>query len=302
MKLSTRKAETCGDTEHLELAVETRAGSNALALFAAMGPGELRPVPSGEWNEEADGVFYDAGSGPSVELNNRCDAGWRYTAIDREALLDVRKLTSDIKACRKLEKSQGDDALERVVSIQQQFREMAQPVEEHIIRLKEELAHEIELTKHALKDRIQHNLILQAAEEELEQVEQESTCHNLNKQKLENLLKWQNREVQEQVEHLQAELFALEQSVQKIADDNERCRKLLHAVRFETETERFIPKAALEQKAAEEALQRAELERKERAKAEADAEAEKALKAAQSDLQTLQGRSRRRSTQRAASP
>merc|ERR1712232_66188 len=44
-----------------------------------------------------------------------------------------------------------------------------------------------------------------------------------------------------EAQRLQVELEVAEQATERLAADNERSRKLLHAVRFETDAERFVP-------------------------------------------------------------
>lgn len=115
--------------------------------------------------------------------------------------------------------------------------------------MKEELANEIEATKHVLKANIQSKITLRSAQEELQETQREECCYHLGAQKLEHGLKLRCQETQENVERLQAEIYNLEESIERLDEDNERCRRFLHAARFETETERFLPKAVRQQAA-----------------------------------------------------
>jgi len=237
-------------------------------MFAALEPGEIPFVADDKVEDDADGVFFDAGIGPTTELNNRCEAGWRYNAADREVLCELRRTTTDIKACRKHERKRGDEALERLTSSQRSFRKEMTPIEERIYGLKEALTNEIEATRFVLEANIKQKMALRVVQEELQETQKEQCCYDLGAKKLENSLKVRNWEVQEQVERLKSELCSLEESTERLAEDNERCRRLLHAARFETETERFVPKAALQRAAALEAAKQEE-------KARRDAEAAK---------------------------
>lgn len=232
-----------------------RLTNSLLSMFAAMDPGEMPFIPDTEIHENADGVIFEAGRGTTTELNNRCEAGWRYTASDREVLQELRRKASDIKASRKHERERGDEALQRIADAQTSFRAQYAPLENHIYRMKEELAFEVASTRDEIKANLSRKIELEAAQKELETVQRDHCCYHLGAQKLENNLKIRNREVQEKVEQLKIELSSLEANVDHLDEDNERCRKLLHAVRFETETERFVPRAALEQAAAEKAAQ-----------------------------------------------
>lgn len=266
-KLSARDMDV-GDAPLLGSSKEPT--STLLAMYATLDAVEIPFVPAGEDDEDAnaDGVFFEAGSGPTIELNNRCEAGWRYTAADRENLCDLRRSTSDIKACRKHERKRGDEALERISSSQIGFRDHLAPVERRIYQLKEELANEIEATKHVLKANIQNKLTLRSVQEELQDIQREECCYQLGAQKLEHGLKLRCQETQENVERLQAEVYNLEESVERLDEDNERCRRFLHAARFETETERFLPRAVRQQAAR---LLAAEQARQARAEAEESA-------------------------------
>lgn len=267
-KRSTRDPDQCNKQFPEEPAEVTSA---LLAMFASMEPGEITFVPDNEANaNDGDDIFFDAGSGPTVELNNRCDAGWRYTAADREVLCEMRRTTTDIKACRKHERARGDEAHKRIVSNQLSFNEKWSPTEQRIYQLKEELADVVELTRYAIEENIKVKMAVPAAQAELEETRRDQFSFHLGLQQLENSLMLQNHEAQEQVERLKAELFNLEESDNRLAEDNERCRRLLHAARFETETERFLPRAAREQAVAQKAAE-------EEAKARADAEIAKRL-------------------------
>jgi len=209
------------------------------------------------WQEQADGVFFDAGNEALLqELLQRCEAGWRYTAADREVLVDFRKRIADLKACRRNEFERAEEIIARVVEAQKAFQLKAVPVEEAIISKKEELATEIEATKNILQESIRLKLARQAAQDELKLAEEETGLVALKSEKLRSSLQLRHREVDEEVQAQQQEVGEAEQRIEELEADNERCRRLLHACRFETETERFVPHAtlrALEERAAAEA-------------------------------------------------
>lgn len=202
----------------------------------------LRPPPEDRLGPAAvaEGVFFDAdGEGPAVELSMRCEAGWRYCAADREVMLDMQRKIAELKACRRQERARAEEALERVARSQRGFNEASQPVEERFAQLKEELASEIEATKLILESQIRQKLEAVTAEEELSEARRAFQNAALNEASLESGLKHRHRDVAEEVERMQRELQLLEEGVEATVADNERCRRQLHALRFETETERF---------------------------------------------------------------
>jgi len=241
LHLKRARAEAVTALSVLTPTTPCEGGAAASAAGAAAGTPPAWRDAEGPRPASPDGVFCDADEALDAELNARCEAGWRYSAVDREILHDLRGRVRDLKALRRHEREHGDEVLERVVAVQRGFRERLIPTEERIIRLKEALAGDVEATKGALQRNIQQKIALKAAEQELEEVQRESCINQLGAQKLESSLKLKNREVAEEVDCVQREVHFIEENIERLKADNEKCRRLLHAARFETETERFAP-------------------------------------------------------------
>merc|ERR1719221_634595 len=107
--------------------------------------------------------------------------------------------------------------------------------------MKEELAVEIEATQRILQETIKQKLAIQKIEEELEGVRREQGYFKVGAAKMEHSLKLRNEEVAGEVQSLEQEIRTMEENIERLAADNMRCRKLLHAARFETDNERFAP-------------------------------------------------------------
>lgn len=189
----------------------------------------------------ADGVHFDAGHGPTEELLLRSEAHWRYNATDMEMLQELRRAVADGKAQRLQEKARGDDILARIADAKTAFRLQATPTEQHIIGLKESLAEEVEATKTVLRAGIQGRTALVDAQRCLEHELRETSVHALCIAKAEHGLKFRALEVADEVEARQRELHLLEASAEALEAENEKFRRRLHAARFETEGQRFVP-------------------------------------------------------------
>jgi len=239
----------------------TRNGDFALAMDASarhlstavdVGEGRFVCLPlvptedealRAEAENEPDGVFFDAGEGISQELRMRCEAGWRYTASQAEALGSWLKAVGDLKSERRHARDRTEEVHGRIAEAQRAFRERAMPVESKIIELKEQLAAEVEATKLLLQEKIRHSITLKGAEAELETAQHERRLLAETVQKREHGLKLRHREVAEEVQVLEAQVIRAEEEVAGLERENEVARRRLHAARFETETERFVPRA-----------------------------------------------------------
>lgn len=206
------------------------------------------PVPpqQREGKDAATHVFFDAEEGPSEELLRRCEAGWRYSAADRELLNELRSQIADLRAESRLEHARAEEILAGVGEAQKRIRVKLEPSEQELIRLKEELSTEVEATKRILQDRIQKQLSLKKLVEEVEDGKKDLSRYKLGAEHLDHILKLRNREVAEEAEQLERRLRTTKQEMEALEADNVRCRKLLQAMRFETDRERFCPPGAAE--------------------------------------------------------
>jgi len=201
------------------------------------------PEPGGGGGCDAAGfVFFDADMNDlDEELSKRCEAGWRYSAADREALCGLRERIRGLKAHRRLERDRGQEICERISDAQVCFRERVAPREEAIYRMREGLAVEVDATRRLLQETVGQRVALQAAEEELEAARRERGHAEVGAAKLQHSLKLRHEEVATETQSLEQQIFTMEESIVQLAADNMRCRKLLHAARFETDNERFAP-------------------------------------------------------------
>eukprot|EP00928_Gymnodinium_smaydae_P084348 TRINITY_DN67627_c0_g1_i1.p1 TRINITY_DN67627_c0_g1~~TRINITY_DN67627_c0_g1_i1.p1 ORF type:complete len:497 (-),score=156.49 TRINITY_DN67627_c0_g1_i1:67-1557(-) len=199
-------------------------------------------------DDDDGGVYFDAPgrSAPILaELSARIDAGWRHSTADREWLLELRQRIDDLLAHRRQERQRAEEVLERVVRAQRSETEHLRAAEDRIIRLREELALQVEATKCILARNLKEKVSLREAEGELRPELQERGCSELSAKTLESGLKLRSREVWEEVSELQKVLQRFETETERLVVDNARCRRWLHAARFETETERFATPAAV---------------------------------------------------------
>lgn len=244
---SAKVLQQCGKSQ-APLSSDESASDVLLAMYAALDPAEVPFVydEGATVEDEADGIFFDAGAGASIELNNRCDAAWRYSAADHEVLCELRRRTMDLKASRKHDKQRGEETLERMANRQCEFREMEMPVEERLAELREELAALHQASDSVQKVCLQQKIMLKREEEELEDICHERDIYKQGALQLESSLKLRNQEVQSEVEHLQTKLQEVEAATEALAADNKRYRSWLHAARFETEAERFAPRSGVQ--------------------------------------------------------
>lgn len=202
----------------------------------------MLPTARGCRSEQAEGeVFFDAPDRTFAELAQRCEAGWRYNASDREYLCELRREIETMRAHRVQERNRAEETLDRIAVAAQAAQQKLVPAEERILALKEELAKEVEATKAMLVENIHHKVVCRQVMEELEGAQSDTSHCLLNAQKAESDLTLRYQEVMEGASKLQQQLSEVERRSEEIQADNKRCRKLLHASRFETETERFGP-------------------------------------------------------------
>lgn len=231
---------------HLSTAVEV--GENQY-VWLPLVPG-IENTLMAEVDSQADRVFFDAGEGISKELSSRCEAGWRYTDADAEHFNNLRKRVADLKSERRQERDRFEEVMRRIEDAQRIFNKRIIPVQDQIQRLKESLAEEVDSTKSVLQERIQLNVFLKPSEVELEGAREDKHHSVMNVQALEHSLKVRHMEVDEEVQKLQSEIVLCEEATEKIGRQNETFRRRLHAARFETEDERFVPRFTAAEKAA----------------------------------------------------
>lgn len=183
----------------------------------------------------------DEGGRILAELLRRSEAGWRYGPAEQERMHDLRRQITELKAQRHHDHTRYEENLEAVAAKQADGRHREIPTEHCVFRLKERLAVEVEETKVVLREQVSRKVDLTKAMEELEEVERGLRIYQLGATKHESSLKQRYREVIDEVTLRQAEKLGLEESVEALTAANERLRGLLHAHRFYTDEERFVP-------------------------------------------------------------
>jgi len=189
-----------------------------------------------------DGVFFDIEDpGISGELLRRAEAAWRYNPTDQDTLRTLYRQIGDLNLHRTRERERGDRKLTEVGAAQRLFHEKCRPLENKLIQLKEELAGHAEQTKEQLKRNILLKSDLARSMEDLDDERLQTELLKAEAHSLQNCLTQRLREVTESVETLQCSLDAVQHGVDKLLVDNDKCRRELHAQRFETEDERVVP-------------------------------------------------------------
>jgi len=238
----TGKAErdNCTSMGHLPLSIAVPVAESR-CVWLPLQP-TYEEVRAAQAKDEKDAIFFDAASGGiPQELALRCGAGWRYTAAESERLYQLQHLVHRLQAERSTARERTEEANERTSAEQAAFRLRAAPMEQQIYDLKEQLANEVEATRRILKGNLAAKTELKQEKEELEDIVHAQSLVADTCQSASHGLTWRQREIAEEVHHLEAQLRRVEGEVEALKDDNERCRRLLHAARFETETERFFP-------------------------------------------------------------
>lgn len=199
-------------------------------------------APKDELAAAVDKVWFDT-TDPGIceELLRRADADWRYNATDQELIRGLHQKIIDLKVQRCRQREIAEDKLAKIAEQQKGYNKHLRPTEDRLYQFKEQLANEIEQTKKILKDNIALKTELGRAKKDSEDECRLRDLVKTEARMLENSLTNQRREVTGSVEALQVELDLVLRSVQGTEEDNEKRRKELHAMRFETETERFGP-------------------------------------------------------------
>jgi len=170
-------------------------------------------------------------------------AQWRYSAADQEEMGHFREMIKELQEVRQVERAQHQAALQRLAEATRAFNEKTSPME----TAKFELQSQIEVISGDVSDAYSQKFPLQDTLErekrELDQLEEGLAQEKLGAQRLQSALRMRHHELAEKLQDLRATLESHEAAVEGLEADNERCRRYLHAIRFETETERFVPKA-----------------------------------------------------------
>jgi len=199
-----------------------------------------------EDNDGSDGVIFEAGAGITKELALRCEAGWRYTATDVEGLRELQAMIGDLKTQRKQDRDRAEEGHRRIIGLQRSFQQRAEPMESRIIVMKEELDAAVRSNEVLYQAQASRQMELKVAEEELDSAAHEKEIAAANAQQLMLSHKLRHQEVDEETQKLQAEMARMEEDIERLQRENETFRRRLHAARFETETERFVPRWAVE--------------------------------------------------------
>lgn len=200
--------------------------------------------PSPE-NAAADAVWFDAPDGRNLlqELVVRSEAGWRYDAAAREQMQAMRIQLTELQALRLRERERHEEALQRIAREQQEFMQAVRPLEDRILDLREALNGNSGDSAAVFHRNLQLRLDFRGAQDALAVAGEELAQSRLGAQRLESGLKLRHHDTAERLQQMEQELVLAEEDVERLEADNERCRRSLHAVRFETETERFVPLA-----------------------------------------------------------
>mmetsp|Transcript_16795 Transcript_16795/g.29473 ORF Transcript_16795/g.29473 Transcript_16795/m.29473 type:complete len:519 (-) Transcript_16795:75-1631(-) len=206
-----------------------------------------RQEPSAQ-QSAADAVWFDGADGTALlrELTLRCEAGWRHNAADQDRMLALRRLITELQGVREHERERHEEALQRIAAAQADYVRSVEPLEQRIAELREDLDAKRAASGADYVRSISLKVELRAAEDGLELAREELAQRGLAAQKFESGLKLRYHDAAEKAQQLEADIGAIEDEIERLAADNERCRRSLHALRFETETERFVPHAVLE--------------------------------------------------------
>lgn len=196
-------------------------------------------------NAAADAVWFDAPDGRNLlqELVLRSEESWRYDAAAQERMQAMRIQLTELQALRLRERERHEEALQRIAREQQEFARAVRPLEDRILQLREALNSDAGESAAAFHRNLQLRLDLRAAQDGLAVACEELAQSRLGVQRLESGLKLRHHETAERVQQLEEELALRQEHLERLEADNERCRRSLHALRFETETERFVPLA-----------------------------------------------------------
>eukprot|EP00435_Cladocopium_sp_Y103_P073655 s200_g44.t1 len=223
--------------------------------------------------EMADAVWFDADDGRRLlaELNLRCEAGWRYSAADQEELrgtrawnrehlparfllqdatsswmVAFRDMIKELQALRWRERQRHEAALKRLAEAQRRFNMQTSPFETSMFEIQQQIEAVSLEVKTSHEQRMTRQAELETAQKEWEVEQEELLQTQLGFQRVNNSLRLRHQEIGEALQAMRREQNLREGSIEALLADNERCRRCLHAARFETETERFVPHATLE--------------------------------------------------------
>lgn len=227
----------------------TSPRSSPLAMLetvrAIIRPGEdpLLPPDQSEAEAVAEQILFDAGDGLALlqEMSRRCDAGWGHDAHQREAMLMLRSKIFDLQVQRRCEQALAKEAESRLAQLQQQWQQKLAPVEERLVSLREAVVKEDHEIQAVLRLIIQRKVELKTLEDELHASRSEHQSFKTTLTQAEWQLRQMHRMAAEEQDSLEQQILKAVEEAEHLAKENERCRRKLHAMRFETESERFIP-------------------------------------------------------------
>lgn len=198
--------------------------------------------------EMADAVWFDADDGRRLlaELHLRAEAGWRYSAADQEEMVAFRDMIKELQALRWRERLRHEAALKRLAEAQRRFNMQTSPFETSMFEIQQQIEAVSLEVKTSHEQRMTKQAELETVQRECEVEQEELLQTQLGFQRVNNSLRLRHQEIGEALQALRREQNLHEGSIEALLADNERCRRCLHAVRFETETERFVPHATLE--------------------------------------------------------
>eukprot|EP00913_Durusdinium_trenchii_P027907 g26167.t1 len=239
---------------------ETAAPSGATSRVTSPRPGTEReprtPVTPAAGNlSRGEGIF----CAPEMEETKRRAA--------RRVLREPQMIKA-LQALRVRERRRHEEADRRLAAAAQRFNALASPWETRIFEIKqqtlgippfriEDLGAEVKV---CYEQKMTKQAELESVQKELD-VEQDAFCAlvrsapprqeelaetKLGFQRVNSALKLRHQEIAEKVQAMRREQNLVEGAIEALLADNERCRRCLHAIRFETETERFVPHATLE--------------------------------------------------------
>ncbi|CAJ1388684.1 unnamed protein product [Effrenium voratum] len=205
-----------------------------------------REEPSLE-QEMADQVWFDADDGRRLlaELNLRCEAGWRYSAADQEEMVRFREMIKELQELRVREKQRHEEALQRLAEAQRSFNQRMSPMQKRSLELQKQIEAVQSDVAAAHQQKFFEEGLLRDAQRDLEVEQEELAQEKLAGQRVVSSLRLRHHEMAENLQEMHREQGLLEANIDFLLGDNERCRRALHAVRFETETERFVPHSIL---------------------------------------------------------
>merc|ERR1712167_218984 len=108
--------------------------------------------------------------------------GGRYAATEVQVLLELRERIDCMKACAKHERCRADEQIQRMVDLSHSFRYKLSPMEKEIAEMKGTVIGELGVVKRLQQKRIRQKLVLEAAQNELEEEQEVSAQDALTAQ------------------------------------------------------------------------------------------------------------------------